>query len=75
MNWVSVELIQRRRQSANRISAIVNGKRAISADIVLRLARYFGASAQFWLDLPSQFDLARAERERGAEIRRSVRAA
>ena len=60
---------------ANRISAILNGKRAISADTALRLARYFGASAQFWLDLQSQYDLARAERERGAEMRRSVRAA
>ena len=60
---------------ANRISAILNGKRAISADTALRLAQYFGASAQFWLDLQSQHDLALAEIERGTEIRRSVRVA
>ena len=60
---------------ANRIGALRNGKRAITADTALRLARYFGAAAQFWLDLQSQYDLARAEAEHGAEIRRSVRAA
>ncbi len=60
---------------ANRIGAILNGKRAITADTALRLARYFGASAQFWLDLQSQHDLACAEAEHGAEIRRSVRVA
>ena len=60
---------------ANRIGAILNGNRAITADTALRLARYFGASAQFWLDLQSQYDLACAEAEHGAEIRRGVRAA
>lgn len=60
---------------ANRIGAILKGKRAITADTALRLSRYFGASAQFWLDLQSQYDLALTEMERGAEIRRSVRAA
>jgi addiction module HigA family antidote len=59
---------------ANRIGAILNGKRAITADTALRLARYFGISAQFWLDLQSQHDLALAERECGAKIRGSVRA-
>jgi addiction module HigA family antidote len=60
---------------ANRIGAILKGKRAITADTALRLARYFGASARFWLDLQSQYDLTLTERERGAEIKRSVRAA
>lgn len=60
---------------ANRIGAILNGKRAITADTALRLARYFGASAQFWLDLQSQYDLACVEEGHGAEIRRSVRVA
>ncbi len=59
---------------ANRIGAIVGGKRAISAETALRLGHYFGAPARFWLDLQSQYDLALAERELGAEIRRSVRA-
>ena len=60
---------------ANRITAILNGKRGVSADTALRLARYLGTSAQFWANLQSHYDLEAAERERGAEIRRSVRAA
>jgi len=41
----------------NRISEIVNGKRAITADTALRLQRYFGVEAQFWLNLQSEYDL------------------
>ncbi len=43
--------------SPRRINEIVHGKRAISADTALRLARYFGTSERFWLNLQSQFDL------------------
>ena len=60
---------------ANRITGILNGKRAVSADTALRLARYLGASARFWVNLQSHDDLEVAERERGAESWRSVRAA
>jgi addiction module HigA family antidote len=42
----------------SRVSLIVNGKRAISPDTALRLEFYFGASAQFWLNLQSAYDLA-----------------
>jgi antitoxin HigA-1 len=42
---------------ARRINEIVLGKRSISADTALRLARYFGISAEFWLGLQAQFDL------------------
>ena len=59
----------------NRVTAILNGDRRISADTALRLAHYFGASAQFWLNLQTAYDLAVAEREHGEEIRRSVEAA
>ena len=41
----------------NRISEIVNGKRAITADTALRLQRYFGVEAQFWLNLQSEYEL------------------
>ena len=41
----------------NRISEIVNGKRAITADTALRLQRYFGVEAQFWLNLQTEYDL------------------
>ncbi len=60
---------------ANRITGILNAKRGVSADTALRLARYLGTSAQFWVNLQSHYDLEVAERERGEEIRRSVRAA
>jgi addiction module HigA family antidote len=43
--------------SPRRINEIVHGKRAISADTALRLARYFGTSERFWLNLQAQFDL------------------
>jgi len=43
--------------SPRRINEIVHGKRSISADTALRLGRYFGTSAQFWLNLQSHFDL------------------
>jgi addiction module HigA family antidote len=49
--------------SVGRISEIANGKRAITADTALRLEKYFGVSAQFWLNLQSRFDLKVARRE------------
>jgi addiction module HigA family antidote len=60
---------------SGRITDILNGRRAISADTAVRLGRYFGNSAQFWLDLQSQYDIAMVEREKGAEITRRVRPA
>lgn len=44
-----------------RINEIVHGKRAITADTALRLAKYFGVSAQFWLNLQVRYDLDLAE--------------
>jgi addiction module HigA family antidote len=58
---------------SGRITDILNGRRSISADTAVRLSRYFGNSAQFWLDLQSQYDIAVIERERGPEIARRVR--
>jgi antitoxin HigA-1 len=60
---------------SGRITDILNGRRAISADTAVRLGRYFGNSAQFWLDLQSQHDIAMIERDRGPEIERRVRPA
>jgi addiction module HigA family antidote len=60
---------------SGRITDILNGRRSITADTAVRLGRYFGNSAQFWLDLQGQFDIAMVERERGAEITRRVRPA
>jgi antitoxin HigA-1 len=58
---------------SGRITDIINGRRSISADTAVRLGRYFGHGAQFWLDLQSQYDIAVVERERGTEIRKRVR--
>jgi addiction module HigA family antidote len=60
---------------SGRITDILNGRRSISADTALRLGRYFGNSARFWLELQSQYDIAVVERERGSEINRRVRPA
>jgi antitoxin HigA-1 len=60
---------------SGRITDILNGRRSITADTAVRLGRYFGNSARFWLDLQSQFDIAVIEREKGADISRRVRPA
>jgi len=51
-----------------RINEIVLGKRAISADTALRLARYFGTSEQFWMGLQSDYDLEEARKQLGRKI-------
>ncbi len=53
---------------SGRITDILNGRRSITADTAVRLGRYFGNSAQFWLDLQSRYDVAVVERNRGGEI-------
>ena len=60
---------------SGRVTDILNGRRSITADTAVRLGRYFGNRAQFWLDLQSQYDIAVIEREHGAEIARRVRPA
>src|SRR5665213_4197753 len=60
---------------SGRITDILNGRRSITAVTAVRLGRYFGNRAQFWLDLQSQYDIAVIARERGAEIARRVRPA
>jgi addiction module HigA family antidote len=60
---------------SGRITDILNARRAITADTAVRLGRYFGNSAQFWLDLQSQYDIAVVEREKGGEIAKRVRPA
>lgn len=60
------------RVPANRISDIVRGRRALTAETALRLGRYFGTGAKFWVDLQASFDLAVAERDFGAEIERDI---
>lgn len=56
-----------------RINEIVHGKRAISADTALRLARYFGTTDRFWLNLQARFDLEVQRDVLGARLAREVR--
>ncbi|MFM0034436.1 HigA family addiction module antitoxin [Paraburkholderia strydomiana] len=60
------------RVPAPRINDVVRGKRAISADTALRLQRYFGASAQFWLNLQIAYDLRIATAAAGEQIEREI---
>jgi len=55
-----------------RVSEIIRGRRGVSADTALRLARYFGTSAELWLGLQAEYDLRVARREVGEEILRRV---
>jgi addiction module HigA family antidote len=56
----------------NRITSILNGTRAITADTALRLARYFGTTAEFWLNLQKNYELRVAKREAGMRIEQEV---
>ncbi len=67
-NRLAIEL----RVPANRITRILNGQRPVSADTALRLARYFGGTAEFWVRLQASHDLRVAERETAEEIERIV---
>ena len=57
----------------NRVTQILKGQRAITADTALRLARYFGSSADFWLNLQKMYELRKAEQEVGVAIRARVK--
>jgi addiction module HigA family antidote len=61
------------RVPVTRVSEIVNERRSITADTALRLSRYFGNSAQFWLNLQQAYELEEAERFAGTAIERDVR--
>jgi len=68
-NRLSMELLV----PATRMNDIVRGRRAITADTALRLARYFGTTPQFWMNLQANYELELAEDERGGEIEQRVR--
>ncbi len=68
-NGLAMEL----RVPATRVNDIVRGRRAITADTALRLARYFGTTPQFWMNLQANYELEVAEDERGSEIADRVR--
>ena len=57
---------------ANRLTEILNGRRAITADTAMRLGRYFGTSAQMWVNLQARYDLDAAEAALAERIEREV---
>ena len=69
VNALSIAL----RVPATRIGAIVKGERSVTADTALRLARFFGTSPEFWMNLQAMYDLTLARKERGSEIEQEVR--
>jgi antitoxin HigA-1 len=60
------------RTPSGRITDILNGKRGVSPETAMRLARYFGNSARFWLNLQTGYELAVAEAELGEQIASEV---
>jgi addiction module HigA family antidote len=58
---------------AARLNEIVCGERGVTADTALRLARYFGTSAEFWLNLQSLYDLRMAEQKARGAIERQIK--
>ena len=60
---------------ANRITGILNGTRALTADTALRLARCFGTSPEFWMNLQQAYELRSARLKNGTVIERTVRPA
>ena len=63
------ELARRLRVPTSRVTAILNGQRAVTGDTALRLAHFFGTSAQFWLNLQSLYELRLAAERHGKAIR------
>jgi len=61
------------RVPATRIGAIVKSERAVTADTALRLARFFGTSPEFWVNLQGMHDLTKARQESGKAIERDIR--
>ena len=66
----AAELARQISVPTNRITGILNGQRALTADTALRLGHWFGTSAEFWLNLQKSYELRSAENEKGAEIKR-----
>ena len=69
LNMSSAELARQLNVPTNRITAIINGQRAITGDTALRLAHFFGTSAAFWLNLQALYDLRIAEQKAGKAIK------
>ena len=65
----AAELARKLHVPTNRVTGILNGRRAITGDTALRLAHFFGTSAEFWLNLQSLYELRIAEKKAGKSIK------
>ena len=65
----AAELARQLRVPTNRITAILNGQRAVTGDTALRLGHFFGTSAEFWMNLQKLYELRIAEQETGNTIK------
>ena len=65
----AAELARKLDVPTNRVTAILNGQRAITGDTALRLAHFFGTGAEFWLNLQSLYELRIAEKKAGKSIK------
>jgi addiction module HigA family antidote len=65
----AAELARQLRLPTNPVTGILNGRRAITGDTALRLAHFFGTSAEFWLNLQSLYELRLAEQKAGKSIK------
>jgi addiction module HigA family antidote len=67
------ELAKRLKVSTSSVDEIVRRRRAVTAEMSLRLSRYFGTTAQFWQNLQSQYDLEIASDKIGKQVERAIR--
>ena len=73
LDMSAAELARQLHVPTNRVTAILNGQRAVTGDTALRLAHFFGTSAQFWLNLQNLYELRLAEERSGRSIKRLPR--
>ena len=73
LNITKYRLAKETGMPADRVTRLVKGTRAFTADTALRLGRYFGTSAVFWMNLQARYDLECAADERGRMIQKRVR--
>ena len=69
LDMSAAELARKIRVPTNRVTQILNGTRAITGDTALRLAHFFGTSAQFWLNLQTLYELRLAQQKAGNSIK------
>lgn len=73
LDMSAAELARKLGVPTNRVTQVLNGTRSITGDTALRLAHFFGTSAEFWLNLQSLYDLRLAQQKAGNSIQRLSR--